>query len=249
MSWSHNLLFWLVALIVGGPIVIAVVCCFVLVLVARFQRRYIRRLVPVCGDQGQASHRTIAEINGSPASSNTFIHVGTFCNNERAGILKTDLDLCLSDDSQIMLLMYPSRESVDMYQLISRAADNTWLITSEFNLEEDLSGLYLIRILSGCSLAEMLRYHCGRIASHSVEVVPFDSETVILDIYNHDQLRVQLAVQSRLARWASHRQDCYTTTWRGAFKVVWTHFKSMPLDIVHSFVKQYKALAASPTES
>lgn len=225
MWWPQNLLFWLIALVVGGVVALVVAFIPFCLLAARFERRYIRLLVPLDDEQGPASRNTTAAEIADTAVPLGFLYVGAF-RDEESKIVKGRHDIYLTPDGEVMLLI-PSLIKMMGYRLITRTADDVWLFTGEVAGDADLSGLRRTRCLPGCTLPQVLRYHRDRVESHPAVVVPFDPETLICDMRDHDQLRAQRAVEAGLARWVSDSQDCYTSTWRGAFKLTRAIFNGM----------------------
>lgn len=221
MWLNHSLWFWLAVLVVGaiGVVMLVVVGFFpLLVLTARFERIHIRRLVPLEDKQGPASRNATAAELADSAIENGLFYVGAF-RDEESNLVKARVDLYLNGDGSVLLLI-PSMTKTMGYRLLSRMADDVWLMTSETSGNTDLSGLRLDRMLPGCEFFQLLRYHHDRLESYPAEVDPMMPETLIRDLRDHDQMRGRRAVELGMARWVSERQDCYTATWRGAFKTV-----------------------------
>lgn len=239
---------WLLTLVVGGLATLLAGFFLLCLFAARYERRYIRRPTPLDDAQGPASQNKTAAKIADAAIPLGFFYFGAF-RDEESGILKTRVDLYLTDDGEVMLLI-PSMTKTMGLRLYTRMADDTWLITGEAVGETDLSGLHLVKNLPGCSLSQTLCYHRDRIASQPTQLVPFNPEKLVNDLLDHEQLRAQMAVDTGLARWVSKRHDCYTSTWRGAFKIVAVMLLNIPSVIeANRLAEGYKSKPDIPTES
>lgn len=212
--WIEHLIFWLVV----GAVGLFVLFFVVLVLVGRFERRYVRKYVPIADEEGPTARSGTAAEYAEEAALLGLHYAGAFLDGE-SKILKARVDLYFSEDGRVML-MIPSKTALLGYRLVSRMADDIWLLTAEMGSDADHSGLRLFKILPGCTMGQVLRYHRDRIDQHPSEPLPYDPETLLGDLYDHEVARAQRAVDLGFTRWASYQQDCFTGTWRGAFRQV-----------------------------
>ena len=232
---------------IGGGIVALVVGWFLLcLLTARFERRHIRRLIPLEDEQGPASRSSTAAEIADAALPLGFFYVGAFRDGE-SNILKAQLDMYLSGDGKVMLVI-PSMTAMLGYRLLTRTTEDVWLMSSEMSSGTDQSGLHLARFLPGCTFPQVLRYHHDRIDSYPADVVPFDPETLVDVMLEHDRLRAERAVELGLSRWVSYEQDSHTSSWRGAFKLArQMFFMGKALSQANQLAEYYKSGADGPT--
>ena len=218
MSW----LTWIVIAIVGGFALLVTSYFAVVLLIARFKRRRVRQLISLPDELGPTQRSGFAARLAADAHAAGILHLGAFL-DETTFLFKTRLDLLLSEDGQVLLLV-PSLTRASGYRLATRMTDERWLITGELESDTDLSGLCDSAMLPKCPFALVLRYHRDRVERYSSPPIPFDPETLTQDIGDLDRRRGHQHVEAGLARWVTPEHDAYAMTWRGAGKQMWLLF-------------------------
>jgi hypothetical protein len=129
------------------------------------------------------------------------------------------------------LLIVLHRKFGGKYQLITRYSNDCWVITSAPRGEKDMSGLEILDAPASTDIDIVIKHHRHRIDSFRLTPLPFSDLTLLADLHQHEQERVEAMVNKRLARYATANRSRWKCTLAGTIVII--------LDFYRNFSKNY----------
>jgi len=143
---------------------------------------------------------------------------------DREGVKSSYVTLLLSRNDRVLVSV--SRGIAGKFKLMSKLSDARWLITSEIAGEPDLSDL---RIEAQCrgTMDQALAQHLLRLSEVGFAGVPFDPNSVVRDLLEHDRTRAERLIVSGYARWRYVDKAVWSYTITGSVRIAMRSLRSL----------------------
>ncbi len=216
---------WIIWIVIGVAALFFVVLPTAVFLIALIEKRRVTWLEPLEDDQRPGKGK--AEALHREALAAGLLYFRTFRDRE-SKLMSTRVNLYLSEDGVVMMLI-PSLAKAMGYRLYSRMADGVWLVSGPVTGEADLSGLHLSASHSSNELQQVMAFHLRRVQRYGAEVMPFEPETMVDDMRQHDLDRAEAIVAAGYGRWTDvASKSVWVMNLRGALRVALDTMLIMP---------------------
>src|SRR5687768_10290901 len=208
-----NVIFWIGITIF---VLFGVLLPLLVLVVAALEKQHVTTLRPLT-EQEQGRHTIPPGILGMIAQDDRPLGVQGFCDT---GKKVTPTFLLLSGDGLVLVRVWLwNRKEHNRFELMSRLHSGPWLVTSDKLPFRDLSGLRWEEVLPDAPLGMALYHHRRRIGRAGQPCVPFDPETVLDGLAEHERRRVARLVERGLVRYVGPERDKWVYTIRGSAKL------------------------------
>lgn len=203
---------WIILGVVGVVVLFALGLPLLVFAAALIERRRVLQLEPLADEDRPASSK--AQRLHDEALAAGLLYFATFRDHE-SKLATMRLSAYLSEDGLVLMIL-PAAARTLGYRLYSRMADGVWLETGQVTGDTDLSGLRRSAMLPDADMQGVLAFHLERVGAYGNEALPFDPQTLVDDLYQHDYDRAEKTIAMGLARWVRPEQKVWVLTLRGA---------------------------------